>query len=120
MPNVASPTGHFQPLAAHTSDIQFVFPGYHGGNLGVNLDQTSGQPRELQGAEIALSDQIVGAWTRFVKTGNPNGPGLPTWQAFVPGAAPFLQQDSPNSVETDAQYSANYNCDFWASQEASQ
>jgi hypothetical protein len=55
-----------------------------------------------------------------VKTGNPNGPGLPTWQAFVPGAAPFLQQDSPNSVETDARYSANYNCDFWASQEASQ
>ena len=37
MPNAAAPSGHFQPLAAHTSDIQFVFQGYHGGNLGVNL-----------------------------------------------------------------------------------
>ena len=49
MPNAAAPAGYFQPLAAHTSDIQFVFLGYHGGSLGVNLDQTSGQPRELQG-----------------------------------------------------------------------
>jgi para-nitrobenzyl esterase len=120
MPNAAAPAGHFQPLAAHTSDIQFVFQGYHGGNLGVNLDQTSGQPRELQGAEITLSDQIMGAWTRFAKTGNPNGPRLPTWQAFTPGNGPFLQQDTPNSVETDAQYDANYKCEFWASQEASQ
>ena len=92
----------------------------HVGSLGVNLDQTSGQPRELQFAEITLSDQIVGAWTRFAKTGNPNGPRLPTWQAFTPGKGPFLQQDIPNSVETDAQYNANYNCEFWASQEASQ
>jgi para-nitrobenzyl esterase len=120
MPNAAAPAGYFQPLAAHTSDIQFVFLGYHGGSLGVNLDQTSGQPRELQGAEVTLSDQIVGAWTRFAKTGNPNGPSLPTWQAFTPGNGPFLQQDTPNSVETDAQYGANYKCEFWASQEASQ
>ena len=66
------------------------------------------------------SSQIVGAWTRFAKTGNPNGPSLPTWQAFTPGSGPFLEQDTPNSVETDAQYSANYKCAFWASQEASQ
>jgi hypothetical protein len=36
------------------------------------------------------------------------------------GGGPFLEQDTPNSVETDAQYSANYKCEFWASQEASQ
>jgi hypothetical protein len=33
---------------------------------------------------------------------------------------PFLEQDTPNSVETDAQYNTNYKCEFWASQEASQ
>ena len=46
------PTGNFQALASHTIDIQFVFDNWHGGQLGVNLDQTSGQPRELQGARL--------------------------------------------------------------------
>ncbi len=38
MPNSYDPTGFFQALAYHTSDIQFVFLKWHGGNLGVNLD----------------------------------------------------------------------------------
>jgi para-nitrobenzyl esterase len=113
MPNVSSPTGHFQPLAAHTIDIQFLFPGYHGGQLGVNLDQTSGQPRELQGAEVGLSDQLVAAWTNFAKSGNPNGQGALVWPVFTTNSATFLQQDIPNSTETEAQYRANYKCDFW-------
>jgi para-nitrobenzyl esterase len=116
MPNPQSPTGNFQPLASHTIDIQFVFPKWHGGNLGVNLDQTSGQPRELQGPEITLSDQIVGAWTNFAATGDPNGPGVPKWPVFKSGTGPFLVQDIPNSTETDGQFSAKYKCDFWATQ----
>ncbi len=77
LPNKNDPTGFFQPLAAHTSDIQFVFPGFHGGHLGVNVDQASGKPRALEGKEIDLSNQIVAAWTKFAETGNPNGTGDP-------------------------------------------
>lgn len=113
MPNKYNPTGFFQPLAYHTVDIQFVFPGYHGGNLGVNLDQTTGQPRELQGNEVILSDQIVAAWTNFAKTGNPNGPGVPPWPAFTVGSPTFLEEGIPSSTESQAQYRAAYHCDFW-------
>jgi para-nitrobenzyl esterase len=117
MPNVSNTAGpspgHFLPLAAHTIDIPFLFPGYHGGQLGVNLDQVSGQPRELQGSEIGLSDQLVAAWTNFAKTGNPNGTGVPVWPVFTTGSPTFLQQDIPNGTETEAQYRANYHCTFW-------
>jgi para-nitrobenzyl esterase len=113
LPNALSPTGHFRPFAYHTADIQFVFPKWHGGNLGVNLDQTSGQPRELQGSEVTLSDQIVGAWTRFAATGNPNGPGLPTWPVFTTASPAYLQQDISSATLNETQYRTNNHCDFW-------
>jgi para-nitrobenzyl esterase len=118
MPNALSPTGYFQPLAYHTSDIQYQFFHWHGGNLGVNINQgaispANNQPRDLQGAEVTLSDQLVAAWTNFTKTGNPNGTGAPLWPVFTTGAGPFLQQDIPNSAESVTQFRAFYKCDFW-------
>ncbi len=113
MPNPQSPTGYFQPLAAHTIDLQFLFPGAHGGNLGVNLDQTSGQPRELQGPEIGLSDQMVAAWTNFAKNGNPNGPGAAAWPVFTESSPVFFQEEIPIGTLTEANYRASYKCDFW-------
>ncbi len=35
-------------------------------------------------ADRALGDQIQAYWTNFVKTGNPNAPGLPVWEGFTP------------------------------------
>jgi para-nitrobenzyl esterase len=113
MPNPQSPTGNFQALASHTIDIQFLFERWHGGQLGVNLDQVSGQPRELQGPEIGLSDQLIAAWTNFAKTGNPNGSGAPSWPVFTTTASTFLKEDIPSSAETEAQYRSFYQCDFW-------
>jgi para-nitrobenzyl esterase len=117
MPNVSNTTGpaagFFQPLAAHTIDIQFLFTGYHGGNLGVNLDQTTGQPRELQGSEIGLSNQLVAAWTNFAKTGNPNGAGAPVWQVFATGSQTFLSQNLTSSTYSAAQFYTDHKCGFW-------
>lgn len=113
MPNPQNPSGNFLAKASHTIDIQFLFNNWHGGQLGVNLDQTSGQPRELQGDEVILSDQLVAAWTNFAATGNPNGTDAPEWPEFTAAAPTFLKQDIPVSTETGAAYSAAYQCDFW-------
>lgn len=113
MPNADDPSGFFQPLAAHSIDVQFLFPGFHGGNLGVNLDQSSGLPRELEGDELHMSDQLVGAWTRFAATGDPNGPGLAEWPAFTAPEGYLLRQDIPMSIVSASEYGREYHAAFW-------
>jgi hypothetical protein len=53
----------------HAADIQLQYVQFHCGKFGVNKDQTTGQPRGLQGPEITLSDQLVAAWTNFAASG---------------------------------------------------
>jgi para-nitrobenzyl esterase len=82
--------------------------------LGVNLDQTTGLPRELNAAETALSDKLVAAWTKFAKTGNPNGAGNSPWPAFTTGAQNFFSENIPTSSTYSASaYSADHKCDYW-------
>jgi para-nitrobenzyl esterase len=104
----------YTPLATHTIDIQFLFPGYHGGILGVNLDQATGQPREIGGDEVTLSDQLVAAWTNFAKTGNPNGSSNSPWPLFTAGAQNFFSQNVPSSTVLSADaYAADHKCAYW-------
>jgi para-nitrobenzyl esterase len=106
----------FVPLASHTIDIQFLFQNWHGGQLGVNLDQTTGQPRELDPSETALSDQMIAFWTNFASTGNPNKSGNSPWPKFTSqsGAPAILSENLPSiGTFTDAQYAAEHHCAFW-------
>jgi len=103
----------FQPLAYHTVDIQFVFKNWHGGQLGVNLDQNTGVPRELNAAESHLSDQIIGAWTNFADTGNPNGSGNAPWPQFTTSSETYLSQNLSLSTLSSSDYRNIYHCDFW-------
>lgn len=106
----------FKPGASHTADIQFVFPGFHGGPLGVNLDQTTGQPRALNPAETALSDQITAAWTRFAATGNPNKTGVPSWPALTGADGTYFVQDLQSSTLHVSDFRKKYQCDYWDKQ----
>ncbi len=102
----------FTPLAAHTIDIQFLFPNWHGGVLGFN------HPATLTEQEQKLSDELVAAWTNFANTGNPNGTGNSPWPLYTAHAtAPaFLSENVPAlSTFSDAQWSTNHNCAFWDS-----
>lgn len=103
----------YQPLAAHTIDIQFLFPGWHGGILGVNIDQATGAQRDLNAGETNLSDQLVAAWTNFAATGNPNGSGDSPWPVFTTSSQKYFVEDLSLSTESVSEFRSAYKCDFW-------
>jgi len=111
------PMPGFAPLAAHTIDIQFLFPGWHGGILGMNhTPQNTWTTAEISGPEITLSDELVAAWTNFAATGNPNWSGNAPWPRYADqeGVPEYLSENVPSlSTFTNAEFSANHHCDFW-------
>src|SRR5215472_8538810 len=107
------PMPSFTPLAAHTIDIQFLFPLWHGSFLGV---PGASQSPALTPQESILSDELVAAWTKFARTGNPNGTGNSPWPRFVnqEGVPEYLSENVPSlSTFTNAQFGARHDCDFW-------
>ena len=47
-----------------------------------NLTAWFGAPSPPLPEDVALSDLMSSCWVNFARTGDPNGPGLPTWPAF--------------------------------------
>lgn len=97
---------HFTfPLgAAHSTELQYVF-----GRIPV-LDTVP----PFKPAQLALSNQFIGYWTRFAASGNPNGRGAPRWPRFVVGK-PRIQELIPSAIApaTGAKFSAFHKCGFW-------
>ena len=59
--------------------------------------------------EQELSDTMVGYWTRFAATGDPNGDGAPEWRRF--GAAEgriFLGEEVRSATDN-----RGHGCGFW-------
>ena len=57
--------------AAHSAEIEYAM-----GNLATNTHF------EWGAADHKLSEVMQGYFANFIKTGNPNGPGLPSWPAY--------------------------------------
>jgi para-nitrobenzyl esterase len=102
---------YFPPLsfahgAAHTIDIQFLFPDWHGGPLGA--------VHKLNADEQGLARQLVGAWTNFMYTGNPNGTGDRPWPRYLLGAPSYLAQNvSGLNPLAGSDFAALHKCAFW-------
>jgi para-nitrobenzyl esterase len=62
-------------------------------------------------ANAAASAAIVGYWTRFAKTGDPNGAGAPLWPAHETASKAFLQLGVP--IASASSWAGN--CEFWDS-----
>ncbi len=67
--------------AFHAAELPFVF-GATRGLLRIDTAQ-----------ERALSSAMIGYWTRFAATGNPNGGGAPQWPEYTRQAEPHLVLD---------------------------
>jgi para-nitrobenzyl esterase len=61
--------------APHSSEIPYVFSTLSESTWG-NLGKGLAQP------DLDVERQMHAYWVNFVKTGNPNGPGLPVWPQY--------------------------------------
>ncbi|MBC2666989.1 carboxylesterase family protein [Novosphingobium flavum] len=116
------PQAGVAPWAAHTIDLQFIFPGWHGGELGINhRPQTAWTPGEISGPERGLSDRLLSAWTRFAAMGAPDAALPHSGQGKIPAPWPqfgveghYQTQDVGQFGERSArEFRDEHRCDLW-------
>ena len=98
-PQFAAPVS-FPYNAAHTSDLQYIFRDFKG---------ATGSLHPLNTKQQALSSAMVGYWTNFAKTGNPNAEGLPLWANYTPEQENTLYL-SPEKIKMTNNISQRFNC----------
>jgi para-nitrobenzyl esterase len=83
--------------AAHSFELPFVF----GTNLG---------GRTIGDEERPTSQAMMGYWTRFAATGDPNGGGAPTWPRYDATSDTHIVLDATIGMGSGLHRDA---CDFW-------
>ena len=84
--------------AAHTDELSYLF------------DNVVLTPKQR-----ATADVMIGYWTNFAATGDPNGESLPHWPPYKP-TAQNVQLITAEKIASDTQFSARHKCKFWAEQ----
>jgi para-nitrobenzyl esterase len=74
--------------AFHTAELFFLF-----GNFNDGLQPGGGVVYNPTPADLTFSQAMMGYWTRFAATGNPNGAGAVTWPPYDPTTDSMLQLD---------------------------
>jgi para-nitrobenzyl esterase len=91
--------------AYHASELQYLF----------KVTPSIPSPVPMTAGQMKLSDRMIGFWTRFAKTGNPNADSRSVWPPYV-GATDnaLLLQPGPGGVSVTADFAARHHCVFWA------
>ena len=88
------------------------FGAYHGAEVGYaydNLAAVDGGPYDE--ADYRLRDQMSGYWLNFVRTGDPNGAGLPLWPTVADATGDVMEFGASGSAVSPRPRAAAV--DFW-------
>jgi para-nitrobenzyl esterase len=55
---------------------------------------------------------MISYWTRFTRTGDPNGPASPHWPAYRPDGRVLSLTAGLDGV-TQVDFAADHHCDLW-------
>jgi len=71
---------------------------FHAGEILYVFDNLDAFPWLVDDKDRELARIASGYWVNFVKTGDPNGPGLPHWPSFREPGSPVMALDAPPSA----------------------
>jgi para-nitrobenzyl esterase len=83
--NPPGPAGQPALPAAHASEIPYAFNNL--GKPALFPDPSDPALSAASAPDLKLADEMSSYWANFARTGNPNGAGLPVWQAHEVGAS---------------------------------
>jgi para-nitrobenzyl esterase len=97
----------FPSGAAHISDL---FPLFDVDQEYPAIDPRTGKPYEFTSAQQKLATTMIGYWTTFARTGDPNTAGAPHWAPYRSGAR--VQSLAPTRIGPVNDLTEHH-CGFW-------
>jgi para-nitrobenzyl esterase len=92
------PVPGFPMGAFHAAELQYLYT----------------LPLPLNPAQRALSDQMIGYWTRFAAVGRPGAVGAPEWPRFRPSSDQVLALAPGAGGTAPVSLAREHQCAFWA------
>jgi para-nitrobenzyl esterase len=76
--------------AHHFAEVKYIFNTPKGFVRGPDLQDPGWRAVEPEPADLELRSAMIGYWSQFATTGDPNMNGLPRWPTFEPGTEEYL------------------------------
>jgi para-nitrobenzyl esterase len=91
--NPPAPSDQPELPATHATEVGYVFNNL--GQLPLFPDRSVAELSAASAPDKKVADEMSSYWVNFARTGDPNGPGLPTW-------APHEPRDASHAAILDA------------------